>query len=297
MESLALKCWRNRAHNPWVGKSSLLRASLIPALQHAQDAGLGLAAIRILTPGEHPARAQARAFDPNDTSPGTGGLGTDTFVVVDQLEETFTLCQDLSERSRFIDLLLAARQPESRLRVLIAVRADFYGHCAEHRGLADALHDANLLVGPMNPAKLREAIVKPATAASVSVERTLTSRLIVETADAPGGLPLLSHVLLETWRRRRGKTMTLAGYEAAAGLEGAVAKPAEEVSQTTSTSSAAAPGSPTTRIACQEGRSSWGPSPWPWHLPNCIPAAGRLSAPSSSTRVSPPSPPPPWTWH
>jgi WD40 repeat protein len=61
------------------------------------------------------------------------------------------------------------------------------------------------------------------------VERALTSRLVDEVADAPGGLPLLSHVLLETWRRRRGKTMTLAGYEAAGGLEGAIAQTAEDV--------------------------------------------------------------------
>nr|WP_095856737.1 WD40 repeat domain-containing protein [Streptomyces sp. Ag82_O1-15] len=56
----------------------------------------------------------------------------------------------------------------------------------------------------------------------------MTSRLVEEVANAPGGLPLLSHVLLETWRRRRGKTMTLAGYEAAGGMEGAVAKTAED---------------------------------------------------------------------
>jgi predicted amidohydrolase/energy-coupling factor transporter ATP-binding protein EcfA2 len=207
------------------GKSSLLRAGLIPALQHTQEASLRPAAIRILTPGPRPARTHARMLD---TGPGAAGGEADTFVIVDQFEEVFTLCHDPVERGRFLDLLLTARQPESRLRVLIAVRADFYGHCAEHHGLADALRDAQLLVGPMTPAELREAIVKPATAAGLTVERALTSRLLEEVTDAPGGLPLLSHVLMETWRRRRGKTMTLAGYEAAGGLEGAVAKTAED---------------------------------------------------------------------
>ena len=61
--------------------------------------------------------------------------------------------------------------------MLIAVRADFYGRCAEHRGLADALHDANLLVGPMSPTELREAVVKPAAAAGLTVERALTTRI------------------------------------------------------------------------------------------------------------------------
>ncbi|MFF5553938.1 WD40 repeat domain-containing protein [Streptomyces olivaceoviridis] len=208
------------------GKSSLLRAGLIPALQRTQMLDLGLAALCILTPGPHPARTHAWVLDPDATRPGTPGA--DTFVIVDQFEEVFTLCHDPAERTRFLDLLLTARQPESRLRVLIAVRADFYGRCAEHHGLADALRDANLLVGPMTPAELRDAIVKPATAAGLTVERALTSRLVEEVAHAPGGLPLLSHVLMETWRRRRGKTMTLASYQAAGGIEGAVAKTAED---------------------------------------------------------------------
>jgi WD40 repeat protein len=164
-----------------------------------------------------------------DSSSGTANARADVFVIVDQFEEVFTLCRDPAERVAFIDLLLAARQPESRLRVLLAVRADFYGRCAEHSGLADALRDANLLVGPMSPTELRAVIVRPAADEGLTVERALTSRLVNEVADAPGGLPLLSHVLLETWRRRRGKTMTLSGYEAAGGLEGAVAKTAEDV--------------------------------------------------------------------
>ncbi|MGA5040003.1 helix-turn-helix domain-containing protein [Streptomyces capoamus] len=212
------------------GKSSLLRAGLIPTLQHAKEGDLRPAGIRILTPGGHPARTHGRLLErPADAGPDRGGAGADTFVIVDQFEEVFTLCQDPAERSRFIDLLLGARRPESRLRVLVAARADFYGRCAEHHDLADALRDANLLVGPMNPEELRDAIVKPATTAGLTVERALTSQLVEEVANAPGGLPLLSHVLLETWRRRRGKTLTATGCEAAGGLAGAITKTAEEV--------------------------------------------------------------------
>ncbi|WP_428849260.1 nSTAND1 domain-containing NTPase [Streptomyces scabiei] len=209
------------------GKSSLLRAGLIPVLQNARGRDRRPAAIRILTPGEHPARSHAPVLSPAVASDGDGG--TDTVILVDQFEEVFTLCHDPDERARFIDLLLTARQPVSRLRVLLAVRGDFYGRCAEHRDLADALRDANLLAGPMSPAELRNAVVKPATAAGLTVERALTARLVEEVADAPGGLPLLSHALLETWRRRRGKTLTLTGYEAAGCLDGAIAKTAEDV--------------------------------------------------------------------
>ncbi|MFF7308992.1 helix-turn-helix domain-containing protein [Streptomyces sp. NPDC008137] len=209
------------------GKSSLLRAGLIPVLRHAQEPDLRPAAIRILTPGERPARNHSSLLVP--ATPHDGSAGADTFLIVDQFEEVFTLCHDAAERARFIDLLLRARQPESRLRVLLAVRGDFYGRCAEHRGLADALRDANLLAGAMSRAELRAAVVKPAKAAGLTVERALTARLVEEVADAPGGLPLLSHALLETWRRRRGKTLTLAGYEAAGCLDGAIARTAEEV--------------------------------------------------------------------
>ncbi|MFF4276711.1 helix-turn-helix domain-containing protein [Streptomyces sp. NPDC001536] len=220
------------------GKSSLLRAGLIPALRSAHEPDLRPAAIRILTPGARPAHSHAPLLTP--ATARDGGAEADTVVIVDQFEEVFTLCHDAAERARFIDLLLTARQPDSRLRVLLAVRGDFYGRCAEHRDLADALRDANLLAGAMSQAELRDAVVKPATAAGLTVERALTARLVKEVADAPGGLPLLSHALLETWRRRRGKTLTMAGYEAVGCLDGAIAKTAEEVYGRFSDSQAAA---------------------------------------------------------
>ncbi len=209
------------------GKSSLLRAGLIPALRSGQPPQQrSPVAIRILTPGEHPVRGHAEAFVPQDA--GGGGVGGgDTVVVVDQFEEVFTLCQDRVERAEFIGLLLGAREPGSRLRVVVAVRADFYGRLAEYAELTVALNEASLLVGPMSPVELREAIVKPAQSAGLIVERALASRIIEEVRGEPGGLPLMSHALLETWRRRKGRALTLAGYEAAGGVHGAVARTAE----------------------------------------------------------------------
>ncbi|MFE4539317.1 helix-turn-helix domain-containing protein [Streptomyces scopuliridis] len=204
------------------GKSSLLRAGLIPLLQHTEEPRERPGAIVIFTPGEHPVRTHADLLVPKDTA-------GDTVIVVDQFEEVFTLCHDASERGEFIDLLLTARRPDSRLRVIIAIRGDFYGRCAEYGELAVALRDASLLLGPMSPAELREAIVKPAAASGLIVERALTARIIDEVEAEPGGLPLMSHVLLETWRRRRGRALTEAGYEAAGGLRGAIAKTAEDL--------------------------------------------------------------------
>ncbi|MGP3978200.1 nSTAND1 domain-containing NTPase [Streptomyces sp. 8N114] len=218
------------------GKSSLLRAGLIPALRETaapgerpvaalrETAAPGErpAAIRILAPGPHPARTHARLLTPDPA-------GGDTVVVIDQFEEIFTLCHDAAERAEFIGLLLTACRPGSRLRVVLAVRADFFGHCAGHRELADALRDATLLVGPMTPEELRKAVVGPATAAGLTVERALTARIVEEVSGEPGALPLMSHALLETWHRRSGGRLGVAGYEAAGGLHGAVARTAEEV--------------------------------------------------------------------
>lgn len=203
------------------GKSSLLRAGLVPALRRARGTERP-AVIRVLTPGEQPARTHEEALVAKD-----GDL--DTWVIVDQFEELFTLCHDRRERDRFLDLLLRARAPENRLRVAVAVRGDFYGHCGAHQELAAAVSRANLLVGPMSRDELREVITQPATAAGLNVERTLTARVIDEVADRPGALPMLSHALLETWRRRRGRTLTLAAYEEAGGVHGAIAATAEQL--------------------------------------------------------------------
>ncbi|MGW1506835.1 nSTAND1 domain-containing NTPase [Streptomyces mirabilis] len=204
------------------GKSSLLRAGLIPALQTALVLHQRPAAIRILTPGPHPARTHAALFTAKD-GPG------ETVVVIDQFEEVFTLCTDPAERSAFIDLALTALQPGNRLRVVLAVRADFYGRCAEHDALAQALGATSLLVGPMNPAEVREAIVKPAMASGLIVEKALTVRIVQEVSGEPGGLPLMSHALLETWRRRKGRALGETAYDAAGGIHGAITRTAEHI--------------------------------------------------------------------
>ncbi len=202
------------------GKSSLLRAGLIPALRTATADEPRPAAIRLLTPGPYPARTHEDLFTPHD-GPG------DTLLVVDQFEELFTLCAEPGERDRFLDRLLTATDPTSRLRVVIAVRADFYGRCAEHGALADALREAALLVGPMPPRGLREAVVRPAAAHRLVVERALTARVVADVSGEPGGLPLMAHARREVWRRRSGKALTLAAYEAIGGVHGAVAHTAE----------------------------------------------------------------------
>ncbi|MFF7158023.1 hypothetical protein [Streptomyces sp. NPDC008139] len=158
---------------------------------------------------------------------GAEGDGGDTWLIVDQFEELFTLCADAAEREGFIERLLAAAHPAGRTRVVIAVRADFLGRCAEHPRLIGALQDATLLAGPMDRDELREAVVRPAQAAGLIVERALSARVVAEVVGEPGGLPLMSHALLETWRRRAGRALTERAYDEAGGLHGAISRTAE----------------------------------------------------------------------
>ncbi|MFI2241689.1 nSTAND1 domain-containing NTPase [Streptomyces chrestomyceticus] len=207
------------------GKSSLLRAGLVPRLQRTADPAHRPAALRLLTPGAQPLRIHRARCAPAGQESGAG----DTWLIVDQFEELFTLCHDPSQRAGFLRLLLAARAADSGLRVVLGVRADFYGRLLELPELAAAMAESTVAVAPMSPDELRQAIVKPATAAGLFVERLLTARLIHEVGQEPGGLPLLSHALLETWRRRRGRNLTLEAYEAAGGIHGAVAQSAEDL--------------------------------------------------------------------
>ncbi|MER6629037.1 helix-turn-helix domain-containing protein [Streptomyces sp. NPDC000987] len=205
------------------GKSSLLRAGLIPRLRQPSrtDApGPPPAAVRILTPGSGPLDGHRAAFVPAD---GEG----DTWVIVDQFEEVFTLCTDAARQLAFIETVLTARRAGSRLRVVLGVRADFYARCLEHPELAAVIRTAALPVGPMTEAELRQVIIKPAALHGLVVERALTARLLNDITAEHSALPLLSHVLLETWRRRHARTLTLEAYERAGGLQGSMAQTAE----------------------------------------------------------------------
>ncbi|WP_309117244.1 WD40 repeat domain-containing protein [Saccharothrix sp.] len=158
------------------------------------------------------------------------GGDDDLLLVVDQFEEVFTLCVDDAERSAFLAALTTAASAESsRTRVVLGVRADFLGHCGRYPELVDALRGGHVLVGPMAADQLREAIVEPALVVGCKAETALVTRLVADAAGRPAALPLVSHALLETWRRRRGVALTLAGYEEAGGVEHSIARSAEAV--------------------------------------------------------------------
>ncbi|HEX6342982.1 XRE family transcriptional regulator [Umezawaea sp.] len=197
------------------GKSSLLRAGLVPRIA---EGALECTSSVVVTPAE-------LDLSPDVLDRVIGAEVDALVLVVDQFEEVFTLCQDTAARTAFIEALLDASR--TRCQVVIGVRADFYGHCAQHTGLVEALRDAQLLLGPMSAEELRQAIMRPAAKVGCTVETALVTRLVADATGQPGVLPLVSHALLETWRRRRGTTLTLAGYEAAGGIQHALAQTAE----------------------------------------------------------------------
>jgi hypothetical protein len=151
-------------------------------------------------------------------------------VVVDQFEEVFTMPRDEKDRSTFIDCLTnAVSGVPDLVRVVLRVRADFYGKCADRPALVAALQDRQPLIGPMDEDGLRAVITRPAAATGFKVEAALVQTIVREAVGEPGSLPLVSHSLLETWKRRKGGTLTLASYRAAGGIQGCIARTADRV--------------------------------------------------------------------
>jgi WD40 repeat protein/DNA-binding SARP family transcriptional activator len=227
------------------GKSSAVRAGLLPALADGVVPGSEGWRRAVMRPGERPfaelSRTLARAVPetgPEDATPWIAdaleGLpaGERLVLCVDQFEEVFVACRDEAERGAFLDALVeGAADPDERLVVVLAIRADFYGRCAEHADLSTLVSANQVLVGPMRRDELRRAIELPARRVGLQVEPRLVSALVGDVAGEPGGLPLLSAALLELWQQRDGRTLRHRTYERTGGVEGAVARLAEDAYQ------------------------------------------------------------------
>jgi DNA-binding SARP family transcriptional activator/WD40 repeat protein len=192
------------------GKSSLMRAGI--------GARLGQRGTRLMTitPGRHPVQALSAL-----TASGTGDA-----LLVDQAEELFTLCEDPDETRAFIDALA---EETSRRPVVVALRADHLADLTAYTTFSRLVERGLYLVGGLDEAGLRLAVVGPARQAGLILEPGLVDVLVTEVRDDPGALPLLSHALLETWKRREGNTLTVDGYRASGGIHGAVAQSAERL--------------------------------------------------------------------
>ena len=203
------------------GKSSVVRAGLLPALAAGVLPGSDHWPQRLIRPGEHPSAELRHAVN---------GLpdGHRIVLTVDQFEETFTRCRDEEDRARFVEALVRLTHDRPGSVVVLAIRADFYGQCAAYPELARRLAANHVLVGAMGRVELRQVIVGPAGRARLEVDPELVDALVADVEDEPGGMPLLSSALLELWQLRDGRRMRRASYNETGGVLGAVARIAEE---------------------------------------------------------------------
>jgi WD40 repeat protein/class 3 adenylate cyclase/energy-coupling factor transporter ATP-binding protein EcfA2 len=234
------------------GKSSLVRAGLLPALMRGALPGSAEWAIAVCTPGADPLAHLAGALAPVLHEPEElllGRLGADAeellrlarrasaassgarlLLVVDQFEELVTACQDAGARERFVDAVVGAlSEPDGPLAMVPVVRADYYGALAVHPELAQLFEQSQVLVRAMADSELRRAVVEPARRVGLVLDEGLADAVCRDAAGEPGALPLVSTALLETWVRREGDLLTIAGYEDAGGVRGALARLAEDV--------------------------------------------------------------------
>jgi WD40 repeat protein/tRNA A-37 threonylcarbamoyl transferase component Bud32 len=217
------------------GKSSVLRAGLLPALAAGVLPGSERWRRLLMRPGERPMDELRRALvsgaaDPLaealDALPAEGRL----LVAVDQLEELFTACRSDAERAVFIATLArAAADPRSRAVVVVAMRADYYGRFAAYPAFAELLGANHVLVGSMQASELRRAVELPAGRVGLRVEPELVDALVDDVEAEPGALPLLSTALLELWQKQRDNTLAVTAYRESGGVHGAIARLAENV--------------------------------------------------------------------
>ncbi|MGD8753887.1 MAG: protein kinase, partial [Anaerolineales bacterium] len=231
------------------GKSSLVKAGLIPALGRGELPASENWFVVDMLPGSHPLDELEVALTRVAAEQGanlsehlhrdergllrTAGLilpddGSELVVIVDQFEETFTLVEDEARRKQFLDLLHAAvRDPRSRVRVVVTLRADFYDRPLQYPGIAELVQGRTETVLPLSAEELERAIVKPAERVGVRYEQGLVASIVGEVHYQPGALPLLQYALTELFEERDGRLLTHEAYEGIGRAVGALASRAE----------------------------------------------------------------------
>lgn len=233
------------------GKSSVVRAGLIPALRAGAVQGSKYWLISTLVPGVDPLanlaaalkRVSVREFDveamlrtdhyglsraidrslPNEAQ-------CELLLVLDQFEELFTLSANDADTRHFISLIVnALSDPHARLRVLCTLRADFLDRPLQYPELAELMRERTTLIPAMSLDELERAIVGPARRAGLIFEEGLVAAILEEVSDQLGALPLLQYALSELFVKRRGRELTHAAFRDMGGVRGALAGRAERV--------------------------------------------------------------------
>lgn len=232
------------------GKSSVVRAGLIPALRDGALPGSEDWFVATVLPGSSPfAELEAALLRIAVNPPGTlmeqlrsgpDGISravkrvlpddlSELVVVIDQFEELFTLVVEADEREAFLEALVhAVDDPRARVRVVATLRADFYDRPLRDPVVADAIKLSTVAITPLASEELAKAIARPAQRAGGSFEDGLVARIAADVADQPGSLPLLQYSLAELYEQTGGH-LTHDGYETLGGVTGALAGRAETI--------------------------------------------------------------------
>ncbi len=258
-----------------VGKSSFVHAGLVPAVRSAG----GNWQIRVLRPGRQPLQSLAATLDDAiDTgqvtwqvveklkdAPGFYGellrkaaqkKKHKVMIVVDQLEELFTLSTDDDDRKLFLAALLAtADDPSAPVRVVLSMRADFLDRLAGHKQFLSELSRGLFFLSAPDQDNLRETLVRPAELAGYTFEDSWIVDDMMLAASSKGALPLLQFAATRLWdsRDRKQRQLTLAAYNAMGGVGGAFARHADEVAAAVPPQSQGALRAILTRLVTAEG--------------------------------------------
>ena len=231
------------------GKSSVVRAGLIPVLRQGAIRGSKKWFITTLVPGIDPfasliaalGRVSVREFDLEAMLKGDSfGLSRaidrclpnepdcELLLVVDQFEELFTLCSDEAQRRAWIAAITTAlMDANSRLRVVFTLRADFLDRPLQYPDLAEIARERMVLVPAMSLDELERAVVGPARRIGLMFEAGLVAAILDEVRDQLGALPLLQYALSELFLRRKDRELKLSAFRAMGGVRGALAGRAE----------------------------------------------------------------------
>lgn len=233
------------------GKSSVVRAGLIPALRDGAVPGSERWLIVQMLPGAHPFEelqaallrvAPEAATNLNEQMRGDDldllrsvlrilpSDQTHLVLVIDQFEELFQLTKDEEQRARFMrNLVEASEDPHNRLSVVVTLRADFFDRPLDHPALASLVVEGQTSVLPKSASELEAAIVRPAAGAGVSVEPELIAEMVADVSNQPGALPLFEFVLTEMFDQRTSDMLTMTGYRRLGGLRGALSRRGDEL--------------------------------------------------------------------
>lgn len=233
------------------GKSSAVRAGLVPAIRRGTLYGSQDWFIVQMIPGPKPLEELADAINRvaiNRLSDLASKLraneqalndifaqvlpepDSELLIVIDQFEEIFTLVTDEAEREHVLKLILnAVNHPSSRLRIIVTLRADLYDRPLLYQGFGDLMRERTEIVLPLNSSEMEQAIIGPVNRIGIRFEPGLVADIITQVNQQPGALPLLQYALTELFERREGYILTRAAYQSSGGVLGALARRADEL--------------------------------------------------------------------